>query len=175
MAFVAEDGTGLPNSNGYITAQFFKDYHGDRGRDLTDPDTSVPYTDDKIQQAIVVASDYLDAKFTFIGMREKTTQAMEWPRVNAFYQDGRHALGVPVEVQECVAELALKQLSGEIAPDPIYDASNRLVTAERKKVGPIEKESKYTEGGAPVPFRMYPFAEARLRELIVTGQFLQRV
>lgn len=168
MAFVVETGTGLSNSNGYVDVTFFKDYHKDRGRDFSAFGTT------QIQQAIVVASDFLDTKFTFIGIRRLTTQNMEWPRVDAFYMDGRAALLVPIEVQEATAEIALKQLSGEIAPDPTYDASNRLVTQDRSKVGPIEKETRFVDGGVPIDFRSYPFAEKRLKELIINGSFLER-
>ena len=169
MAFVAENGSGLSNANGYITVAFFKEYHGDRGRD------SSAFGTTQIQQAIVVSSDFLDAKFTFIGMRKLTTQSMEWPRTDAFYMDGRIASGVPVEVSEATAELAFKQLTSEVAPDPTYDPSNRLVTAQKNKVGPIEQDTKFTDGGSPILFRSYPLAERKLKELIVNGSFVERV
>ncbi len=118
MPFVPETGVGLSNSNSFITVAYFKDYHGIRGNSLKDS-AGVDFTDEVIQQALVKTSDYLEAKFTYIGIREVTSQAMEWPRVDAYYRDGRIVQGVPVEMQECTAELALKVLNGtELAPDP---------------------------------------------------------
>lgn len=174
MAFVVETGTGLSNSNSYITVDFFKDYHDDRGRSIVDGSGN-SVGSSVIKAALVVASDYIDTKFTFIGIRSLTTQNMEWPRVDAFYQDGRIANGIPIEIQECVAELALKQLSSDIAPDPTYDDSNRLITKQRNKVGPIEQETEFGSNGSPISFRAYPFAERRLKELIITGTLLERV
>ena len=176
MAFKAEDGTGLSDANGYIDAAFFKEYHDDRGRSYNDPDTGNPYPDAELQKAIVVASDFIDAKFRFVGMRKKTTQSMEWPRWDAYYWDGRVARDVPAEVKECVAELALKQLSSDIAPDPTYHESNRPVISERETVGPIETSTQFVQGGVPpVEFRAYPFAEKKLKELIITGVRVERI
>ncbi len=175
MAFVVEDGTGLSNSNGYISDTFFTEYHTDRGRDLNDPDTAAAWTVAQINAATVVASDFIDSKFFFVGLRLLATQSMEWPRTNAFYNDGRIASGVPVEIEECVAELALKQLSGEIAPDPEYSDTNTPVTQLRQKVGPIEEETHFGDGGNPISFRAYPFAEEKMKELVLNGNFVERV
>lgn len=175
MAFVLEDGSGLSNSNGYIDEAFFVTYLTDRGRSLIDPLTSVQYITALINSAIVVSSDFLDGKFEFIGIRKLSTQSMEWPRVSASYQDGRQAEFVPVEVQEAVAELALKQLAEEIAPDPEYSDTNQPVTFLHQRVGPIEEKTSFVDGGSPILFRQYPFAEQKLKELIINGRFVERI
>lgn len=174
MAFVLEDGTGLSNSNGYLSAADFVTYHTDRGNSIIDPDTEVQYTDEKIQQAIIVVSDLIDIKFTFKGVRLLTSQNMEFPRVSAFYDDGRTILGVPIEVEECIAELAIRQLSSPIAPDPEWDSSGRYVIKKKDQVEDLIEEREYSNAGVPSDFRAYPFAEKRLKELIVDGRFLER-
>ena len=174
MAFVLEDGTGLSDSNGYQTVADFVIYHNDRGNSLIDPDTEVQYTDVEIQQAIVVASDFVDVKFTFKGIRLLVTQNMEFPRVSAFYDDGATILGVPKEIKECVSELALKQLSSPIAPDPEWDDSGRYVIKKKDQVEDLIEEREYSNSGVPSDFRAYPFAEKRLKELIVGGRYLER-
>jgi hypothetical protein len=176
VALIVETGTGLSNANGYVSVEFFKTYHGDRGRAFVDPTTSLDYTDDQIGSAIILATDFIDAKFQFTGVRTLDSQCLEWPRVSAYYRDGRIALGVPKEVAECAAELALKQLTGtELAPDPQYDDSLRQTVARREKVGPIEEDVRFTEGGAPIRFKAYPFAERRMKELILNGRYLERI
>lgn len=176
MAFLQETGSGLASANSYSSISFFTTFHTDRGRSLIDPTTSAVYTDAQIQAALVLCSDFLDTKFTFIGYRLNNTQAMEWPRVGAYYRDGRYATGVPVEVEEATVELALKVLQGvELVPDPGFDASLRPVQAETKKVGSILKSTEYAEGGGYIDFKAYPFAEKRLKELVVRGKRLLRV
>lgn len=174
MAFVLEDGTGLSNSNGYVSAADFVIYHTDRGRDLIDPDTAVQYTDDKIQQAIIVSSDFIDMKFMFKGVRSLVTQNMEFPRVSAYYDDGAAILAVPTQVTECISELAFRQLSSDIAPDPTWDDSNMVVIKKKDQVEDLIEEREYINSGFPIDFRAYPFAEARLKELTIDGRFIER-
>lgn len=176
MPFTLETGSGTPGANAYISATFFVDYHTTRGRSLIDPDTDAQWTTGQIEAAIVVASDFLDAKFRYVGIREKVEQGREWPRTNAFYaDDGRVADGVPIEVQEACAELAVRQLSAEIAPDPTYDASLRPVERTLEQVGPIREEIEFAEGGHPIMFKAYPIAERKMKYLLVTGNFVERV
>lgn len=176
MAFVVETGAGLTDSNAFLSVAEFVEYHTDRGNTLIDPATEAQYLDAQIQAALIKASDFIEAKFTFVGIRSNVNQAMEWPRVDAYYQDGRRALRVPVEVRECVAELAYRALLGaDLAPDPAFDAGLRPITGLRQKVGAIEEETRYQDGGAWIDFKPYPFAERRMKELIREGQTLLRV
>lgn len=176
MAFVVETGDGLPNSNSYASVAAFVEYHTDRGRSLIDPTTDLQYVDALIEPALVLASDYVDTKFIFVGYRYQLNQNMEWPRNNAFYRDGRIADLVPKEVAECTMELAYKQLTGtELAPDPLLDDTNRQVVMKKEKVGPIEEVTQYTDHQTSNLWKAYPFAERRLKELLLQGQSVQRV
>jgi hypothetical protein len=168
MAFVVETGTGLTNSNAYTSVAAFKSYHDDRGNSYAG------FTDSNIEKAIVRASDYLDTRFTFLGYRRNVSQSMEWPRYEAFYQDGRPANAVPVEIAEACAEYALRALSAPLAPDPVADASGRMVSAESKQVGPISISKQFSRDGSATSFKPYPAVDARLRELIVSGNRVLR-
>lgn len=168
MAFVVESGVGLSNANAYLSVADFKSYHDDRGQSYAS------YSDSQIQYAIIKATDYLDYRFTFIGIRRLETQSLEWPRLNAFYSDGRMASLVPVEVQEACAEYAFRALSATLAPDPIYDDSNSLIANKTSKVGPLEVTKEYSRGGNPVMFRAYPAVDMRLKELVLNGHKVLR-
>jgi len=65
MAFVVEDGSGVKNANSYATVQEFRDYHTERGRDVSG------LTDDNIQYALILATDYIDFRWgpLFLGNR----------------------------------------------------------------------------------------------------------
>jgi len=169
MAFVVETGAGLSDANAYLSVAAFKAYHDDRGNSY------YGYSDTLIEQAIVRASDYLDTRFGFIGMRLQVTQSMEWPRTNAFYWDGRTASSmVPAEVMEAVAEYALRALSKSLTPDPVADSSGRNVQSETKTVGPISVSKQYSQAGSFVSFTPYPIVDNRLRELVLTGRSVLR-
>ncbi len=74
MAFVVEDGTGLTNSNSYISVAEYRAYCESREIDVTLD------TDASIQGNLVLATDYLDMSYTFVGEANTTTQALEFPR-----------------------------------------------------------------------------------------------
>ena len=76
MAFIVEDGTGITNSNAYISVTDFRTYWGDRG---------VSYgslTNDQIQGYIVQATQYIDSRYAFKGYPTNDTQELYWPRTN---------------------------------------------------------------------------------------------
>jgi hypothetical protein len=178
MAFVKEDGTGLANSNAYVDADFVDDYANDRGGDAIA--THAAWFDlgtSEKEAAIIRATDYIDGgRYRFVGIRKLTSQALEWPRVDARYtDDDRSALEVPIEVQKACAELALQAADGSaLAPNPEYDDSGRFVEALAERVGPIETSTRYSQAGAPTNFRKYPRVDKILRFLVIGGRELLR-
>lgn len=160
MAFVVEDGSGNPLSNAYTALQSFKDHHDDRGRDYS------AFTDPAIQNAIVKATDYVDKRFgkRFRGVRRSHDQGLEWPRLDAFDDDGFLLQGsdtVPRNLQKAVSEYALIVLrlsSGELLPLPappfatidettgaVSGGQSGQIIRNREKVGPLETEQWYSD------------------------------
>lgn len=86
MAFTVEDGTGLSNSNAYVSLAEFKAFQDDRGFSYA------AYSDTQIQQAIVRATVYMGAKYRsrWKGIRVKTTQALDWPRSGVLTDDAKY-------------------------------------------------------------------------------------
>lgn len=173
MAFVLEDGSGLPNSNGYVSAAFVDAYVADRGGN----DTWDNLGQAEKEAAIVRATDYIDGgRYRFVGIRKLTSQALEWPRVDARYtDDDRAALDVPVEVEKACAELALITADGtDLNLQPVYDDSGRFVEAKTEIVGPIQESTRYSQGGGPATFKKYPRVDKLLRFLLIGGHDLLR-
>ena len=166
MAFVVEDGTGVPTANAFISVAFFKAYHDERGGDY-----SALTPDAKIEQVIVQATDYIQRRFgdKFVGARLTTTQALSWPRQYAYYPDGRAALLVPIEIQQATAEYALRAAAGPLAPDIVYDQTNAPVIEREERAGPIVERYKFGGGGTSTSYRKYPLADSLLKSLLVGG------
>ncbi len=167
MAFVVEDGTSKTNANAYITTAYFSSYHSERGNTVPDGISK--------EKAIVRASDYLDERFRFIGIRTSIAQSMEWPRINAFYADGRSVIGVPIEVQEACAEYALVAIEAVLSPSPAYDSSGFVLDSIDQSVGPIREAKAFAAGGQTVKFKSYPTADRKLKELVISGRRLVRI
>ena len=102
------------------------------------------------------------------------TQSLEFPRINAFYLDGRIVENVPPEIQDATFELALRALTIVLAPDPVYDESNRILIESDERVGPIREKKKFSDDGVILSWRKYPEVEGLIRELVVEGVRLQR-
>ena len=190
MAFVVEDGSALEDANSYISVQFFKDFHGDRGRDVS------AFTDTEIEGGSVQATDYVEKRYgiRFRGWKRSKRQALEWPRINAFDNDDYtfDSNEVPAQLQKGVAEYALLalQLGRDLAPPPTPKFSilnpetgtnttgEGVLSKKREKVGPIEEETQFStdetiaEGtiGPANPFTAhipeYPQADLWIHEII---------
>lgn len=160
MAFLVEDGSGVPVANSYITEAYADTYHSDRGNtawsDFTSPEQ---------EAALIRASEYIDKRFgrRFRGLRKTKDQGLEWPRLDAFDNDGYLLSGVddlPRNLEKATAEYALRALiCGVLAPDPILPVPKQdmtdstgtrdtnVITGEvsrkREKVGPLEEDIWY--------------------------------
>lgn len=162
MAFTVEDGTGLAAANAYITVAEFKAYWDDRGYDYSS------HTDDNIQVAIIKATDYIENRFRkrFRGSREFEDQALSFPRLRLYDEDGELIEGLPNRLKHSTAEYAKRALSVELAPDPTVNASGQRVVRERTKIGPIEEDTQFVEAGGINIFKPYPSADLLLQEYI---------
>ena len=160
MAFQVETGSGDSGANAYLSVATVTTHHADRGNgawsDFTMPDQ---------ESAIVRASDYLDKRFgvRFVGLRKTKEQGLEWPRLDAFDQDGYLLSGpdaLPRQLLKACSEYALRAaLYQTLAPDapfpvPKQDLTDAAavrpdqeetgqLTRVREKVGPLEEEKWY--------------------------------
>lgn len=158
MAFTVEDGTGLANSNAYITVAEYEAYWTDRGVDETG------VTEALLQAAIVKATMYVDTAFKFRGKRSTSTQALEFPRAYLYDELGNLIEGVPAKLKNAIAEYAKRARTVDLWNVPEVDTVG-LLTSKREKVGPIETEFQY-QAGSVQSFKPYPQADAWLRDLI---------
>jgi len=177
MAFTVEDGTGLAAANAYVSVDYFRNYHRDRGH-------AFEGTTAQIQQSIVRATDYIDKRFgrRFVGRRTDRGQALEWPRIDAFDRDTHLLNGVdaiPRQLQKACAEYALRALAlltgtdADLSPDgadPVGELTSYSVT-----VGPITESKTFAGANTRSPqssivsdslIPEYPAADMWLEELL---------
>ena len=163
---VQDDVGGNDDANGYIDVTFYKRYHQNRGRDVSNQDTN------SIKAGIVRATDYLDERWQFVGEKlQLDDQSTEWPRLNAYDIDDNYIDGIPKEVKEATAEYAfLAQSRIELFESPTRDASGRVVQSRSETVGPLSESVQFTPGAA-FELPKYPRAD---RKLVARGLVLQR-
>lgn len=164
FTFTVEDGTGLETANAYVSVSFADDYHDGR---LHTAWTDASKTVTQKERAIVRATDHVDRLYGqwFRGRRRQKVQALEWPRIGAFDNDGYAMTSedeVPRNLQRAISEYALRALLiGELTPDtpppvpsqslgiddtnksPSADSASGTITELREKVGPLEVATKY--------------------------------
>lgn len=147
MSLVVENGTGLSNAESYLSVADADVYHAARGNPVA---WSGATTAEK-ETALLAATEYIDSVYrgAWKGTRAVETQALSWPRVDAYDSDDFliDSGVVPLEVERATAELALRALSAELMPDISEPGS---IKRERLKAGPVETETEYQGGKSQV-------------------------
>lgn len=116
MALVVEDGTGKADAESFISVADALAYHEARGNAAW----AAVATDTVREQLLRKATDYMEFAYgqRWKGVRTTTTQALSWPRSGVFINDNLIPSNVvPTAVQRACAELALRAVSGDLAPD----------------------------------------------------------
>jgi hypothetical protein len=159
MAFVPEDGTGLPDANSYVSVEDADEYF-----ELA-PGNWVGEDSDK-QRWLVSATSYIDTAFRaglLCYSKLSEDQALIFPTKEM-------GEGLPVELIKACCEYAVRAKAGPLMPDPVVDATGFAVVTTRKKVGPIEKEFSVAGGQqTAMLWRSYPYPDSLMRGLLCAG------
>lgn len=112
MALVVEDGTGKTDAESYISVADATAYHAARGNSAWAGLAS----DTVREQMLRRATDYMEQAYAiqWKGERVTDTQALSWPRSCV---PGVASDIVPLAVSRACAEMALRAISGDLAPD----------------------------------------------------------
>lgn len=163
MAFIVEDGTGVPDANAYIDPAFMREFFESMGIVFTEEDAVM-------QTWIVQATAYIETVFgrRLIGFKKTLEQGLHFPAVRAVTRDGTLLADdvVPLSLMRACAQYARRARVGPLLPDPTLDASGYTVVMSKKKVGPIEKEFTVMGSGGPMLVRAYPEADMLLTSLL---------
>lgn len=160
MSLIVEDGGGLSDANTYVSLAYADGYHALRGNAAW-----AAAGQSARESALVRATDHLDRAFRWRGERRSAEQALAWPRDGAAGDDGRLLNNVPAALRRACAELALRALAADLAPDRPRDGR-----VQSESVGPV---STTWAPGAPGGTRR-PAIEGSLRECVRGGHDLAR-
>jgi hypothetical protein len=116
MAFTVEDGTGLTDSNSYVSVADATAYHADRGNTAWD---SVAEPEIALVRATQAIDQYGFERY--LGYKSAETQALEWPRTDAVDRNGYTFTGVPIPVVYAVCEAALIEAATPGAMSPALE------------------------------------------------------
>lgn len=105
---IVENGTGLTDSNSYVSVVFADDYFSARG-----VSGWVALTTEKKEQALIRATDFIDNVFQWCGKKATVEQALRFPRVNIKDYEGNVIEGIPTCLKQAVCDVALVTSSGK--------------------------------------------------------------
>lgn len=164
MSIVVEDGTGLSTAESYISVAdadtYVAAYHG---ADATWDGAS----DTAKEVAARQATQYLDGIGRWKGVKEFSTQALDWPRQFAYDETNTAYDGVPTKLEQATAEVMFLIVTGET----ITETVTRGGQTKREKVDVIEVE--YMDGASFQP--SYPTVSRLLADLVISGAAMGRV
>lgn len=196
MAFVVEDGNGLPNATAYIDTTYADAYFADRNVATWAAGILAAK-----QAAIIVATDYLDTvwgpKFTgtkaFVSYPPvpATDQALEFPRDTrvayvgnpSYYADVQYygpvsytgdplakPVVIPDRLKKACAEYALRALlNGALLVDPEVDPTGLQIEDHTTVVGPITETKRFFSSAGVKLTKPYPAADLLLKPLLRPG------
>jgi hypothetical protein len=131
--FIVEDGTAVDKANSYVTVQEFRDYWSDRGVEFTTK------TDEEIESSLVIATQYIDINFRYIGRKSTNNQKLQWPRTYAYNPEGYVYSGIPDEIISATCEAGNFALIGE----NLFATAEKGVTSKTENVGPVQTTYQY--------------------------------
>ena len=109
MPITPEDGTGLADANSYVSWDYIETYADARG--WTDWAAA---TDEAKEIAMLSATIYLDASYSWKGVIDTDEQALAWPRTGVKDREGRTITGVPSRLKDACCELARQNITAAL-------------------------------------------------------------
>lgn len=145
MAFTVQDDDGsIDNANSLVTVEEFQEYFTDRGVDYTiEEDTP----EAGIKAALIRATDYLNSKYEWQGVKKNSLQGTCQPRYDLTDLDGNLVSGIPVPVKMDCYELAAYLIDNSLTT--LYSnvtAAEANIKIKRTKADVLEKMIEYFSG-----------------------------
>ena len=110
--------------------------------------------EDVKERALIMATRQLDT-LDFVGFKNSTEQALEWPREDAWDRDGEPYAtdSIPTLIQHATFEVALDLLNGNADGTDRF-ANDGLERFDRAKIGVLEVEPNHGRRQAQIPDRV---------------------
>lgn len=142
---IVETGSGNPDANSYVTADFVRNYLEGRG--------VVAPADDRLIPLIIQAADFMECIPRYKGRKTNPDQALAYPRAG-LRSNGQPLPGdsIPASLKKAQAQLVMDQVqSGK----PLLSSKTEYVL-KRRTLGPLTQEwatgnSQQIQGAQPHP------------------------
>lgn len=163
MAFVAEDGTGLPDANSAVSVEYADAYFSLRAVEAW-ADLSVA----EKEVALIKGTDYAQARYAtkFPAPALSNEQSLLFPKKFIVVAGGSRIQGTPDNWKKAVCEYALISSKNDLYAAATTDAKE--VKSKEVTVGPITTKTSY-ETAKPTIFLSYPVADNLVRTLFGTA------
>ena len=156
MALVVEDGTVVPNADSLVSRDYVDAYN----TNYVNSSTWAALSDDAKDRAIRQGNQFVVSRYQgcWKGYIVDHEQTMPWPRYYATDAEGIMVLQgvIPEKVKQAIAEISIKAAGTTLFDDQTITGS---LTLERKKVGPLEIEKRWS--GASVS-KVFPIVDRLL-------------
>ena len=126
MAFTVETGAGVAGANSYVDTVDADTYLGDRGYTAW-----AGYTTAQKQARLINATQYVDKKYYWQGLKTAATNPLNWPRAGAYDVDGNEIgdATIPQALKDAVCLAALE--------DALVTTLARGGGVQSETVGPV--------------------------------------
>lgn len=144
----------------YTTEAYYRAYFLARNIDVTAQLTAA------VDAALLVATEYLDDNYDFVGMRTVETQNYKWPRSGAYNSEGilLESATVPDKIQQATCELAYIEQTQTNGLQPLFDG--QVIKSERVE-GAVDVE--YDSNASEAYDRFYSKAYHKIKDLITSS------
>ena len=170
MSLIVETGAGLSNAESYISVANADIYNTAYVGNALWANTAT--TTAMKEVALRVATQYIDAKYSFKGYKSIQGQALAWPRADA-YDDSDYLLSstsIPECLKRAVVEAAIRHIAGDLLLG-VQDKPG-AIASESIKVGPIEKSVSYVAGRSQA--KAYPKITGLLKSITSSLEEMKR-
>lgn len=170
-ALVVEDGTGLSTANSYCSHAFAESYFANAGGVSAWTSATSRQRDTALRQATLWLDNFYAHRF--VGYKDDSTQALEFPRALAWDRNGTAIEGVPTVLKQATCEVARRWLEDSTQLDPDTDAGSN-VSASSVTVGPITVSDSFT--GEQTTRKRFPVVDRLLQRggLVQAGGWAAR-
>lgn len=156
MSLIVEDGTGMIDSNSYVSVDEADAYFGLRANAVW-----LDLTEAEKEAALVNGTDYIGVRFSCLkGEPVNDFQALAFPRSEWD--------GIPTSLKRACMEYAEAASQDSLWLRPTVDPSGLAVAERTEKVGPIEERLKFgvnnqTGVGTYMTFAPFPKADTLMK------------
>lgn len=153
---IVEDGTGLTDSNSYVSVVFADDYFATRGYSAW-----AELEETQKEVLLIKATDYIDNIFQWHGNKLHKSQSLRFPRENLFDYEGLEVNGIPVCLQQSVCD-AVEILNNG---NDLFRQENENGMGTYEKIGDLAFRYAKTETQEIANKTLYEVLNTKLRGL----------